>query len=373
MIRSRTVSKSVATERELTKLDGAWSSMTVSGNLFVKPGKVELALVATDALQGPAERVFLVLDVKEVSASAALGDRQLDRDGTALLWTRWFYDLDRANGMMNGKNLSTISTQIKSPFRSGSTEVWPDINFSHNIPEAGTGSSTVQPHRGLDIERSNGQPVWAVIGGTVTLADETYLTVTTRTNLGGGVYLFVQYEHVNPDVIENQVVTSATQLGTVGELNHLHLRFDNPARLSMPQRLFWLDSPWETAADKYIDFIRRPTVTGSYVTVQIHGYNVDEEMVGEYTKVWHKRPSEPLFRSTAMSVLTDGITWRADLGPQYGPGELVYYYIETRRADLDGWANEAKEVYRPVYYKMDYVSGRWDGRPPLEYFTGNIW
>ncbi|MDP2871071.1 MAG: hypothetical protein Q8P31_00785 [Bacillota bacterium] len=141
----------VAAESDLIKAGHSWSTMRVPGNLFTKPGVIELVMVATDEQQEKSERARFNVSVRAVSDSAALGDSQLEGTQALLLSTRWFYDLDYNGGYMNGVNLSNIASQVKSPIRSGSTELWPQINFSHNIPATDSTSSAVQPHRGLDI------------------------------------------------------------------------------------------------------------------------------------------------------------------------------------------------------------------------------
>lgn len=305
--------------------------------------------------------------------SAAMGDSQLASVGVEPTYTRWFYDVEKNGNMLNGVNISNIASQIKSPIRdsSGTVEQWPAINFSHNLPETGTTSDAVQPHRGLDIARTNGQPVWAVIGATVTAVDAPNMIVTTSKDLDGNgtIDLYVQYEHVIPatGLTVGSTITQSTIIGTVGELNHVHVRFDNPSRFSMPQNLFWLDSPWVSSNN--VDFVRNPTASGAQISVTIHGLNVGAQQYGYQTRVYHRLyGGVSYFRYTDMTKQADGITWKADISAYYSPGDVIEYYIETMRSDLTGTANSTKTVYRPVYYKMYWNGTQWQGIPPVEYY-----
>jgi murein DD-endopeptidase MepM/ murein hydrolase activator NlpD len=210
-------SRIVATESGFTREGDSWYSVTLSGNLLVEPGEVELVLASLNSANEKSEEARLLLVVKEVSETAALADSELDGIQSTLTSTRWFFDLDRAGGMMNGKDLNGIHLWMMSPFRSGGSETWPKIIWSHNSPAAGTTNDTVTPHRGLDIYGSNGTPFYAVIEGVVHEVSNgpSLWKVTTKTHLGDGVYLYVQYEHANSPLKLNDAVTTSTQLGTI--------------------------------------------------------------------------------------------------------------------------------------------------------------
>ncbi len=358
---------------DLSPGDPSTSIARLPGKWFTQPGPVTLVLYARDANGAVQECWRRTVLVKMPAASAALGDSQLGPAGIEFTSTRWFYDVDRNGNMLNGINISSIAAQVKSPIRdsTGNTEQWPSINFSHNTPEAGTDSGAVQPHRGLDIARSNTQEVWAVIGGTVVTSSSTNHIVTTMTDLNsdGSYDLWVQYEHITPLVAVGAVITQSTKVGTVFELNHVHIRFDDPSRFSMPQRLFWLDSPWATAPTGLdVDFIRKPTAGSGVIAVKIHGWNAGTHQYGASTKLYHRGLGDPSFIATNMVQQADQITWRADISSYYSPGETIEYYVETMRSDLSGSLNAQKKVYRPVYYKMDWDGTKWVGVPPVEYW-----
>lgn len=352
-------------------------SAYIPGSAFATAGMATFTIQGTSAsgsllVYGPYS-----VEVLPPPTSAALGDSQLGSIGIEAAYTRWFYDVEKSGNLLNGVNISGIASSIKSPIRdaSGVTEQWPSINFSHNLPASGSTSTAVQPHRGLDIARTNGLNVWAMIGGNVTYVSGPDMILTTSADLdgNGSIDMYVQYEHIIPNgslVAGVSSVTQATTVGTVGELNHVHVRFDNPSRFSMPQNLFWLDSPWASApTGNDVDFLRNPSAVGAVVSVKVHGWNVGAHQYGYQTRAWHRKlGGTSYFRFTDMTKQADNITWAADISAYYSPGDVIEYYVESRRHDLLGTSDTTKTVYRPAYYKMDWDGTKWVGLAPVEYY-----
>jgi hypothetical protein len=183
----------------------------------------------------------------------------------------------------------------------------------------------------------------------------------------GSVDVFIYYEHVVPQVSNGQPINTSTVIGSPTALdNHLHLRFDDPSHFSLPQYLFWNDSPWANGLD--VDFIKTPTVSGSAtVTAKIYGWDVGSKVYGENVKVYHKRWGTSTFSSTNMANPSgDQVTWVASIAPYYRIGDAVEYYVQAERKGLN---EPNKKVFRPVYYNMyQDASGTWIATPPAEYF-----
>lgn len=352
---------------------GGIVSAHIPGSLFVSPGQLKFVVVGLDSSHISRQHGPYYLEVLAVPASANTGDDEIGVQATGP--SRWFYDVENHGNIVNGVNISNIASQIKSPARyDPATERWPGLTNAHNQARPG---DLTNPHRGLDIDIRYNEDVYAVLGGKVTLADPAAYSVLTQHDLdgNGSIDMYIRYEHVNPQVSSGQTITTSTVIGRPTQTdNHLHLRFDDPSFLSMPQYLFWKDSPWANGLD--VDFIKTPTVSGTAtVTAKIYGWNVVNYQIvkvyGENVKLYHRRWNTTTFTATSMTNPSgDQVTWVANIAPYYRSGDLVEYYVQAERKGLN---EPNKKVFRPVYYNLyKDASGTWVATPPAEYFTLDI-
>ena len=281
-----------------------------------------------------------------------------------------------------GLNSVLPSGNARSPVRISGADEWARVNSKNNQPR----SSGTNPHKGTDLQKAAGQPVYPILKGKVVAVNHDTScqlgSVTLNHDIdGNGTFdgYYVRYLHIDPTgdkdngVKKGDVFDVTDSFGTVdidrrpgcanGFPAHLHFHRVSSETATVTLKLYNFYrtvSAWNNGS--HLDFISGDAYVGNelyitaysctdYGTVSTGCYSPTS--VDLYYKIgssgtWQK--STTSFSLFNASIYRYYINLKTATGAT--TGQTVYYYVAAIRQNDPTWSGSYKHAIFPQYYEQ---------------------